>query len=307
MDIMFLMGIMLKIVFVVAVGFILKKTGVITDSMQKGLSDLLVKGIVPFNILEVATCEYTPELAANVGYGFLICGIYYLAAIIIGTFLVKLLKTDEKSKRIIITMITFANVGFIGFSLTDELFGAEGSLYCVIYNLLYNALMYVYGISLISGENRIDIASVLKKPVTLACIAALIIFFTPLYIPEVLLSPISSIGSMVFPVSMLIIGCEINSMNLKELLVNKTAYIVSFLRLLAFPLAMAAILHILGFRGILPRTMVVLTALPCGSMNLIFAESYDCSPKLAAVTVVQSMVLLIPALPIIIAVSFVFL
>lgn len=42
-------------------------------------------------------------------------------------------------------------------------------------------------------------------------------------------------------------------------------------------------------------------------MNIIFAEAYDCAPKLAAVTVVQSMLLLIPTLPIIIAVSFAFL
>lgn len=307
MDAWFLANLMFKIVFVVAAGFVLKRTGVITDELQRGLSNLLVTGIVPFNILEVATCEYTPELAANVGFGFLICGIYYAFAILAGNIIVRFLKTDIKSKRIIITMITFANVGFIGFSLTGELFGAEGSLYCVIYNLLYNVLMYVYGINLISGEGRFDILAILKKPVTLACIAALVIFFTPIYIPDILLSPISSIGSMVFPVSMIIIGCEINNMKLTDLAFNKTAYLVSFLRLLAFPLVMAAVLHFLGFRGVLPRTMVVLTALPCGSMNLIFAESYDCSPKLAAVAVVQSMVLLIPALPIIIAVSFVFL
>ncbi|MCC8097590.1 MAG: AEC family transporter [Eubacterium sp.] len=304
MDIMFLTSIMVKIIFVVAVGFILKRTGVITDELQKGLSGLLVNGIVPFNILEASVCEYSEELAVNVGYSAVIAGAYYLLVIIFGHLLVRRFKLDKNSKRIIITMITFANVGFIGFSLTGELFGEEGTLYCVIYNLFYNALMYVYGINLLSGEKGFNLKAAFKKPVTVACIIALIIFFSPFHIPDMLLSPISSIGSMVFPVSMIIIGCEINEMELSMLIKNKYAYVVSALRLLILPLIMAAVLHLLGFRGILPRTMVVLTALPCGSMNIIFAEAYDCAPKLAAVTVVQSMLLLIPTLPIIIAVCF---
>ncbi len=307
MDIMFLSSIMFKIVFVVAVGFVLKRTGVITDELQKGLSSLLVNGIVPFNILEASVCEYSAELAARVGYSAVIAGAYYVLTIVLCHIMVKFFKLDINSKRIIITMVTFANVGFIGFSLTGELFGEEGTLYCVIYNLFYNVIMYVYGINLISGERGFNIKDVIKKPVTVACILALIIFFSPITIPDMVLSPISSIGSMVFPVSMIIIGCEINEMDLSMLVKSKYAYIVSALRLLILPLIMAAVLHFLGFRGILPRTMVVLTALPCGSMNIIFAEAYDCAPKLAAVTVVQSMLLLIPTLPVIIAVSFAFL
>lgn len=307
MDIMFSASIMFKIIFVVGAGFVLKRTGVINDELQKGLSNLLVNGILPFNILEASVCEYSAELAVNVGYSAVIAGAYYVLTIIFSHLLVKGFKLDSDSKRIIITMVTFANVGFIGFSLTGELFGEEGTLYCVIYNLCYNIIMYVYGINLISGETGFDIKAVLKKPVTIACIVALIMFFSPITIPETVLSPISSIGSMVFPISMIIIGCEINEMDLSMLIKSRYVYIVSALRLLVLPIIMTFILHFLGLRGILPRTMVILTALPCGSMNIIFAEAYDCAPKLAAVTVVQSMLLLIPTLPIIIAVSFAFL
>lgn len=306
-DIIFLMTIMFKIVFTVGVGFIFKRTGIIDEKLQKGLSDLLVKGIVPFNILEVATCEYTKELAMGVGYSAVICLVYYLAAILIGHLIVSRLKTDLNSKRVIITMIAFANVGFIGFSLTGEIFGVEGNLYCVVYNLAYNMLLYTYGLHLLSGGGSFSIKSIITKSVTVACIFAIIIFFTPVSIPSVVMEGISSIGGTVFPISMIIIGCELNSMSISSLLKNKYAYIVSALRLLILPIVMLVILRCLGFRGTLPRTLVMLTALPCGSMNIIFAESFNCSPKLAATTVVQSMLLMIPALPVIIALSFAFL
>lgn len=307
MDIVFLTQLLFKILFVVTVGFILKKTGVITDSLQKGLSNLLVMGIVPFNILEASASRFTPELAAGVIKSAVICCIYYIAAIAVGNIAAGLMHTDKKSKNIIITMITFANVGFIGFSLVGEIFGSEGTLYCVVYNLFYNLLLYTYGINLLGESSGFDIVSAIKKPVTAACILAVIIFFSPLYIPDILMGPISSISSAVFPISMLIIVCEAAEMDIPSLFKDKRAYIVSALRLAVFPLAMAAVLKILGFSGTLPRTMVVLTALPCGSMNIIFAEVYDCSPKLAAVTVVQSMLLLAFTLPVIIAISFAFL
>ncbi len=304
MDITFIINMMFKIVFTVGVGFILKRMGVIDDKLQKGLSDLLVKGIVPFNILEVAACDYSRQLAAGVGFSAIICTVYYIAAIGIGHLIVRRLKTDINSKRVIITMIAFANVGFIGFSLTDEIFGVEGTLYCVVYNLCYNLLLYTYGLNLLSGGSGFDIKTIFKKPVTLACILAIVIFFTPVSLPDVLLDSISGIGGMVFPVSMFIIGCEINDMKLSMLLKNRYAYIVSALRLLILPMIMLVILRALGFHGTLPRTLVVLTALPSGSMNIIFAESYNCSPKLAALTVVQTMLLMIPLLPVITAAAF---
>ncbi len=307
MDIAFIIKIIFKIVFTVGVGFIFKRTGVIDDKLQKGLSDLLVKGIVPFNILEVATCEYSKELAQGVGFSVIICLVYYLAALVLGHIIVKNLKTDVNSKRVLVTMIAFANVGFIGFSLTGEIFGAEGTLYCVVYNLCYNVLLYTYGLNLLSGGSGFDIKAIFTKPVTVACIIAIFIFFTPISFPPVLLDCISGIGGMVFPISMFIIGCEINDMKLSMLIKSKHAYIVSALRLLILPFIMLVILKALGFHGTLPRTLVVLTALPSGSMNIIFAESYNCSPKLAALTVVQSMLLMIPALPVIIAASFAFL
>lgn len=304
---MFIAEIFVKIIFVVAVGFVLKHFGVISSSMQKNLSGLLVTGIVPFNILEVSNCIYSTALAKNVGISAIICLAYYITAIFLANLLSRRLNISLSSKHVFITMIVFANVGFIGFSLTGEIFGEEGTLYCVVYNLFYNVLIYTYGINLLSNGNKLDIKAIFTKPVTIACIAAIIIFFTPISIPKLLMPAIKSVGDMVFPVSMIIIGCEINDINISELFKTKSAYIVTSLRLLILPLAMAAILHALGLKGVLPRTMVVLTALPCGSMNIIFAEHYNCSPKYAAITVVQSMLALILTLPVIIAVTFAFL
>jgi len=45
---------------------------------------------------------------------------------------------------------------------------------------------------------------------------------------------------------------------------------------------------------------VLMAALPCGTMNVIFAEKYDCAPEFASRTVIQSLVLMIITLPLMI-------
>lgn len=45
--------------------------------------------------------------------------------------------------------------------------------------------------------------------------------------------------------------------------------------------------------------MVLLTALPSGSLNVILAKEYDCEPDFASRTVILSMILIIVTLPLV--------
>ena len=87
------------------------------------------------------------------------------------------------------------------------------------------------------------------------------------------------------------------SVNIKKLLTDKKAYVVSAFRLIVLPaLVMGAVLLISNWVTIATETksvVVLMCALPCGSMNVIFAENYEVAPHFSARTVSLSMVFML--------------
>ena len=92
-------------------------------------------------------------------------------------------------------------------------------------------------------------------------------------------------------------GSMLAGVNIKKLLTDKKAYVVSALRLIVLPaLVMGCVMIISNWVTISPETKsvaVLMCALPCGSMNVIFAENYDVAPHFSARTVSLSMVFML--------------
>ena len=102
---------------------------------------------------------------------------------------------------------------------------------------------------------------------------------------------------MTVPMSMIVMGSMLASVNIKKLLTDKKAYVVSALRLIVLPgLVMGAVMLLSNWFTIAPETksvVVLMCALPCGSMNVIFAENYEVAPHFSARTVSLSMVFML--------------
>ena len=122
-------------------------------------------------------------------------------------------------------------------------------------------------------------------------------FILPWRMPGFIADTFKLIGDMTVPMSMIVMGSMLAGVNIKKLLTDKKAYIVSALRLLVLPgLVMGAVLIFSNWFIISPETksvVVLMCTLPCGSMNVIFAENYDVAPHFATRTVSLSMVFML--------------
>lgn len=292
-------GLVIKIAVMIVLGFVLKRKSVINDEVQRGLSNLLLVAILPVSILASSLENIERPDAICLLQAVIITTGYYIAAIILSKSISKKITLQNGEEKLFVNLSVFANVGFIGFPLIIAVFGAEANLYAVIYNMEYQIFLVLYAIRMISGKNKINVKNIFYDPMNLASFVSIILFFFPVHLPGPLLECLSSIGDMVVPMSMIIIGCQLSDIKLTELIANKMALIVSALRLLIFPIIMMVILHFIHINATLAASMILLTALPSGSLNAILAEQYDCYPKEAALTVVESTVLMIITLPII--------
>ena len=286
-----------KIFIFLLLGFALNKSKVIGSSGEKALSDILLKAVLPFMIINSSQHTYSTD-AVN---GMITCaafaiGYYALSLIVLRLSLMKV-NILEDEKRIMITCTVFANTGFVGFPLMEALYGSYGLLLAAVYNLCYNLFFYTYAVYLFSRKPRFAVLDMFKSSVSVASVVAIVMFIIPWRMPGFIADTFKLIGDMTVPMSMMVMGSMLASVNIKKLLTDKKAYVVSALRLIVLPaLALGAVMLASNWIEMMPETksvIVLMCALPCGSLNVIFAENYDVAPHFSARTVSLSMVFML--------------
>ena len=276
-----------KIFVFLALGFALNKTKVIDAAAEKALSKVLLTAVLPFMILNSSQHTYSSEAVT----GMVTCaafGIgYYALTLIIMRLSLKKVNMLEDERRIMVTCTVFANTGFVGFPLMEALFGAYGLLLAAVYNLCYNLFFYTYAVYLFSRKPKFKLLEIFKNPVSLASILAIVLFVLPWRMPAFLGDTFKLIGDM-------------TSVKIKKLVTDKKAYVVSALRLIIIPAVMlGAVWGASFFIPMLPETksvVVMMCALPCGSMNVMYSENHDVAPHFCARTVSLSMIFMLVTL-----------
>lgn len=289
-----------KIFVFLGLGFVLNKTKVIDGNAEKALSKVLLTAVLPFMILNSSQHTYSGEAVT----GMVTCAVfgicYYALTLIVMRLSLKKVNIPEAERRIMVTCTVFANTGFVGFPLMEALFGAYGLLLAAVYNLCYNLFFYTYAVYLFSGKPKFRIVEIFRNPVSLASILAIILFVIPWRMPAFLSDTFKLIGDMTVPLSMMIMGSMLAGVKIKKLVTDKKAYVVSALRLIIIPAVMTgAVWGISRFVPMLPETksvVVLMCALPCGSMNVMYSESHDMAPHFCARTVTLSMIFMLGTL-----------
>lgn len=286
-----------KIFIFLLLGFALNKSKIINSAGEKALSDILLKAVLPFMIINSSQHTYSAD-AVN---GMIACAVfalgYYAVSLLVLRLSLRKFKFPEDEKRIMVTCTVFANTGFVGFPLMEALFGSYGLLLAAVYNLCYNIFFYTYAVYLFSKKPKFALLDMFKSSVSVASIAAIIMFIIPWRMPSFIAETFKLIGDMTVPMSMIVMGSMLASVNIKKLLTDKKAYVVSALRLIVLPAVVTGIVLLASkWIDLAPETksvVVLMCALPCGSMNVIFAENYDVAPHFSARTVSLSMVFML--------------
>ena len=297
MDYSILINLIIKVAILVAIGYIAKKAEIMTEEREKGISQLLVDIICPVSIIASGSSDYSASMVKNMCLIAVIAGIYYAAGILLMRPISRRMKLSDQGKAIFLTMAVFGNTAFIGYPITQELYGNEGFVYAVIYNFFFQLYFFTYGISRISGMKQINLKKIIVTPLNGALLVMLVLFLFQIKLPGVVQDTFQSVGNMMVPLSMIVVGGSLVGMKPAQILMDRASYLVSFFRLLFFPLLMTIVLKLFGIQGDLLTVSVVLTAVPCGTMNVIFAKQYDCDVDFASRAVIQSMLLCVVTIP----------
>ena len=186
-----------------AIGF---RTGIIKEDGKKVLSDMLLYLIAPAMLIDSYMVEFDPATFQNLLTTFVLSGILLLLGLAVSFACTWKLK----SPNIIILRFacTFSNAGYMGFPLIRALFGEEGILYASAFLAMFNLLLWAQGYVMVSGKVRPrEIAvSIITCPSIIAVIIGLGIYLMRIPVSDIIKTPVSMIGDMNTPMSMIVIS-----------------------------------------------------------------------------------------------------
>lgn len=295
-----LLPIIFQMAFLIILGFVLRKTRVIDDRIQKGLSEILLKAVLPFSILMSSNVEYSYDFVKAMIAVAAAALCYYLFSLTALHYITGKFSLDSKERIVMIMVSVFANTSFVGFPVMTALCGEGGLLLASVYNLVFNVFFYTYGAASFSGK-RITVRNMSVNMVTVASIAAILIFVSPFRIPGFAADVVSMLSNMATPLSMMIVGSSLATVDARKLLSDKKSFIVATLRMIVFPLIMLGAVLLVRLRFyMMPVTataIVMMTSLPSGLMSVVLSEQNNCAPKFCVRTVFLSFIYMIVTLP----------
>ncbi|MCQ2482512.1 MAG: AEC family transporter [Clostridia bacterium] len=286
--------------FLILLGFILRKTRVIDERIQKGLSEILLKAVLPFSILMSSNIEYSYDFVKAMIAVAAAAACYYFFGIVVLNYFTGRFKLDSNERIVIIMVSIFANTSFVGFPVMSALFGESGLLLASVYNLVFNVFFYTYGLAAFS-HRKMSVRSMSVSMITLASIAAIAIFISPFRLPSFATDTLLSVANMATPMSMMIVGSSLATVDSHKLFSDKKSFVAALLRTVVFPFIMLLAVLLVRLRFyMMPVTataIVLMTSLPSGLMSVVISEQTDCAPKFCVRTVFLSFIFMIITLP----------
>lgn len=278
-------------------GFVIVKAKIVKMEDKKTFSNLLLYLITPMMVVNSYMIEFDPEIFNNILLAFGLSAVLMILGFIISFIVTIKMKNDNTP--IIRFACMYSNAAYMGFPLIQALFGAEGMIYASAFVTVFNILLWTIGYGLVSHKvsPKEIVKSVLTNPVLYSVVIGLVIYLGRITVPDVLVQPVSIIGSMNTPVAMIVTGMIIAGSNIGSIIKNKYIWFIIVVRMLIVPAACLGLFTVLGLSGMAAQVVLLLEACPTAAITSVFAVQFNYEEDLAAGAVVLTTFLSIIILP----------
>ena len=283
-----------------ALGLLCNKVGLLSDAANRVLSRLVINVALPATTIDSIVntdLSLSGETAAELMKSM---AVYYGAMVALGLILSPLIAHGRPEKRLYQFMITFGNIGFLGFPLITSLFGADALFYVAIYNIPVNLLMYTYGIVLTCGKTgeKIPWKEMLNPPL-IASVAAVTLLLMGVHLPTPLSDAVARLGEMTVPGAMLVVGASLGNVPGGSLWREWRLYVMSALTLLLRPVVVFLLLRLFVTDPVILGIGVMLSAVPVASNATVLSMEYHYHESLASCGVFVTTALSMATMPLI--------
>ena len=291
------------LLLIAAPGYILMKKKMLSEACIPGFSKVLLFVCQPcLAVFTFGKLEFSWKLFGDLGI-FAALIILVHALMLGGSFLVLREKSSEAIYRIITIGTTFGNCAFFGIPVIEALLPETASsliAYTTVYAVVMNVLGWTVGSAIISHDTKyISVKKIFLNPAMLGMAAALIVFFSGITFPKEIANMIEYTARMATPLSMIVMGMRLGTMDMKKVFTDARVYITIAVKQFLMPLLAFSIVMLLPSLDLgLRQTFFITCACPIASIVLNFSEIVGEGQEAGANLVLVSTICSIITLPI---------
>ncbi len=294
--------------FIVCIGVIAARTGIITEALKEGIASLVFNITLPFLIISSLTAlDITLELLRN---GFLVIVMTYISIfflLFMGRLSSIIQKMNRETSSIHVLHTAFGNVVFLGFPLMNALFpGGEALFYATLFYLVSNSVMWTAGVNILNPSSGRGMKQKMKNmlnPNTIAFIVGITLMLTGVNLPSVIDIPLGGLGQTTSYLSMLYIGGVLAQTNIRGVFRRREVYILSLNKMIISPVILILFFKVildffsLNIDNVAFSVVILQAGTPCMAIIVVLARMFKADDGHATENVFITTLLSIISLP----------
>lgn len=268
---------MLIIFGVVITGYVATRRGLWAAEMSRLLTRFVLHVTVPLIILASVMGKglaFDHDELIQLCY---VAVIIHVVLVVCAYAVTRVWHLDVDRQGIVRFVVVFGNVTFIGFPVVSAVYGDRAVFYASVLTIPFNLLMYSIGVLFIKGEGRLrDILKpdILFSPCIIAAVAALIIAFAGIEVPDPVARYCHLVGDMTIPCALLIIGATLTSVPWRDMLGTRFVYAGLVLRLIVMPFIVWCVMQFVPATQYVRDIAVLICGMPVGANGVMFCLQY---------------------------------
>lgn len=303
---------MVIIFILIGIGIILYRRKILSEEGSKQISGLIINVTNPALLICSALEDGPKASLRDLGIAFAAFAAIFAILIGVGFLLPYILRVPKKLHYAYQMLTVFGNVGFIGIPLASAVLGSESLIFVSIFNLLFNLLIYTFGISLLQRAaarqtkegaelpaDQIN-SNRLKKLINAGTISAavtIIVYLGNFQVPVILSSALSYTGRATTLLSMLVLGVSVAQIAPKDIFSHPKLYGFTLLRQILVPIGCMLLMRGILDNKLILNTMLLMVAVPAANMPLMLAKQMDMETESISQGIILTTVLSLLTVP----------
>lgn len=295
------MGILFAII---AIGFLSTRLEILKEEDTRVTSNIIMYISSPALIFNSVLLSFDKEFILRSASVPLFAIVMNLALIAISFFIVKILKLQNKIDIYTFSLsVAFSNTVFIGLPVILGLYGERVTGVVFLFDMGATLMFWILGVYFLNrnreGTNIKLLVSSIINPPLIAFLLAMLLGFTELNTPDVIMELTNMVGQITVPLSLLSIGITIGSINLSREFFDPSIILAVIMRLLISPILMMFTVRGLKVLPLIKKVLVMESAMPSVVMLTVLARRYDHGYEYSSIVVFITTLLSILTLPLI--------
>lgn len=274
--------IIVSIIVMILIGVLSKRIGLLKEEDVETLNKIVINIALPcmiFDALYTADVSLIPSLSILTVH-------MLITSLIIGILtysLLKFLRWDERKIWSLVIVVVLGNTGFLGYPITQGIFGNEGMIRAVFCDISTSILFVILSFILIlifDGSLKVAIKKILVFAPLWAIILGILFNFFNIPITSVGSTVVNYLSGATIPLIMISLGLSLNFGGIKNHLSEVGLAVV--IKLIVYPLIGLFVLAMLNITGFNHTIGFIETAMSSAMLGMVLAVTYNLDLELTS-------------------------